>query len=314
MIYIGLGIVILVLLILVCRKTVLDHTEKQQLITEVNNLKQEKENLQQNVNEASTTYNNLLNIINRKTIEAQDFQDHYFADQKEKRQASLDSWYENTKKYYTTRVENVRAQCNAQIEEQQKALDDFIANCDLTHEEYQDKIEQIQQRYNSLLEPIKLYEKERANQEWYTIQIPEKYHSDIDYLLNTVAEKVAHPDIISKLVWTEYIKPSMDATLKRLEIKETAGIYKITNVNNNKAYIGKSVNVKKRLQEHFKSAVGIQSIADQAFHHEILKNGIWNWRIEILNYCDKEQLSEQEKYYIDFFQTQNYGYNKREGG
>lgn len=310
MIYIGLGIIVFILLILVCRKTALDHTEKEQLITEVNKLKLEKEYLQQNINEAS----NLLNTINQKTIEAQDFQDHYFTDQKEARQASLDSWYETTKNYYNTRLENVKAQCDAQIEEQQNTLDDFIANCDLTHEEYQDKIEQIQQRYNSLLEPIKLYEKERADQEWYTIQIPEKYHSDIDYLLNTVAEKVAHPDIISKLVWTEYIKPSMDATLKRLEIKETAGIYKITNVNNNKAYIGKSVNVKKRLQEHFKSAVGIQSIADQAFHHEILKNGIWNWRIEILNYCDKEQLSEQEKYYIDFFQTQNYGYNKREGG
>jgi excinuclease UvrABC nuclease subunit len=54
----------------------------------------------------------------------------------------------------------------------------------------------------------------------------------------------------------------MDDTFKRVGIEDKPGIYKITNINTGKPYIGKSTNIKKRLQDHFKSAVGIQSIAD----------------------------------------------------
>jgi len=63
-------------------------------------------------------------------------------------------------------------------------------------------------------------------------------------------------------VWAEYVKPYMDDTFKRVGIEDKPGIYKITNINTGKPYIGKSTNIKKRLQDHFKSAVGIQSIAD----------------------------------------------------
>ena len=79
-----------------------------------------------------------------------------------------------------------------------------------------------------------------------------------------------HPDIISKLIWTEYVRPYLDATCKRVGIDNRPGIYKITNINDKKAYIGKSTDMKKRIAEHYKSSVGIKSIADQAVHHAML--------------------------------------------
>lgn len=171
-----------------------------------------------------------------------------------------------------------------------------------------------EQRFNSLIAPLKQYEMDKQARLFYTIQVPEEYHSDIDYLLTTVSQKIQHPDVINKLVWTEYFKSSMDDTIKRVGIKDEPGIYKITNINNGKSYIGKSTNVKKRLQDHVKSSIGIQSIADQAVHHEMLKTGLWNWTFEVITYCDKDQLSELEKYYINFFKTQEFGYNRKEGG
>jgi hypothetical protein len=92
--------------------------------------------------------------------------------------------------------------------------------------------------------------------------LPEEFQDDIEFLLTTVADKVRHPDIISKLVWAEYVKPNLEETFKRIEIKAEPGIYKITNINSGKAYIGKSTDVKRRLTDHFKSAIGITSIAD----------------------------------------------------
>jgi len=49
--------------------------------------------------------------------------------------------------------------------------------------------------------------------------LPDEYKDDIEFLLTTVAAKVQHPDIISKLVWAEYVKPNLDDTFKRIEIK-----------------------------------------------------------------------------------------------
>ena len=107
---------------------------------------------------------------------------------------------------------------------------------------------------------------------------------------------------------------NIENTFKRIEIKAEPGIYKLTSLINNMSYIGKSTNVKNRIADHFKSVVGIKSIADQAVHHAILKEGFWNWTIEIITYCDKDKLSELEKYYIDFFKTQEFGYNRNAGG
>ena len=155
---------------------------------------------------------------------------------------------------------------------------------------------------------------EKQERLFYTIQLPEEFHEDIEFLLTTVAAKVQHPDIISKLVWAEYVKNYLVDTCKKVDIREEPGIYKLTSLINGKSYIGKSTNVKRRIQDHFKSVVGIQSIADQAVHHAILKEGFWNWTIEVITYCDKDQLNDLERYYIDFFKTQDYGYNRNAGG
>ena len=155
---------------------------------------------------------------------------------------------------------------------------------------------------------------ERQQRLFYTIQVPDEYKDDIDFLLTTVSQKVQHPDIVNKLVWNEYVKPYIDDTFRRVGIEDKPGIYKITNLDNGKAYIGKSTNIKKRLADHFKSSIGISSIADQAVHHEILRTGFWNWTLEPIIYCDKDKLNEMEKYYINFFDTVNNGYNKNNGG
>ena len=211
------------------------------------------------------------------------------------------------------------------IEEQERIL---RARLSVEEGEYSSKIEDLEkelfviqnliksqsQNYQNLIASQKTLEKEEQEKRFYTVQISEEYQSDIDYLLNSVAPQVKHPDIISKLIWQEYVKPSLDETLKRVGIENEAGIYKITSLTNGKAYIGKSTNLKKRLQDHFKSAVGISSIADQEIHHQILKEGIWNWTIEKVCSCEKNELGDKEKFFIASFKTQEWGYNKTAGG
>lgn len=235
-------------------------------------------------------------------------------EQRQKRQQELDSALEEKQNYYKKLLEDTINQCNLQDETIKEASETKWREAIEQIAQYNKSIAEAKERFESIERTLAQYEKDKQAKLFYTIQLPDEYKDDIEFLLTTVSAKVNHPDIISKLVWAEYVKPNLDDTFKRIEIKAEPGIYKITNIDTGKCYIGKSTNVKTRIADHFKSSIGFRSIADQAVHHAILKEGFWNWAIEVITYCDKERLNELEKYYIDFFKAQQHGYNKTAGG
>ncbi len=235
-------------------------------------------------------------------------------EQRQKRQEELEQALADKQAYYNKILEDTIAQCSQQDELIKETSAAVFQEATEKIKEYNDAIAQAKERFESIERTLRQYSAEQQAKLFYTIQLPEEYKEDIDFLLITVAAKVQHPDIISKLVWQEYVKPNLDDTFKRIEIRSEPGIYKLTSLQNGKCYIGKSTNVKNRIADHFKSVVGIKSIADQAVHHAILKEGFWNWQIEIITYCDKDRLNELEKYYIEFFKAQEFGYNKTSGG
>lgn len=279
------------------------NTEQQKLTDLYNQL----DSVETSLKDSRDEYHHLVNDKMKEI-------DETIEEQRQKRQADLDSDFETRKRNIELALENTVKECDDQAEQAKSIMAEIIQQCTDTSNEYYQKVADAQERFNSIERTLAQYEKEKQAKLFYTIQLPDEYKDDIEFLLTTVAAKVQHPDIISKLVWAEYVKPNLDDTFKRIEIKAEPGIYKITNIDTGKCYIGKSTNVKTRIADHFKSSIGIRSIADQVVHHAILKEGFWNWAIEVITYCDKERLNELEKYYIDFFKAQEYGYNKTAGG
>ena len=279
------------------------NTERQKLTDMYNQLDSAKTSL----TDARAEYNNLVNTRMQEI-------DQLMNEQRQRRQESLDETFNEKKSVLQSELDKTLKECDKQAEEAKKWMVEQIEEAQAKVKEYQLAEEQQRERFLSLRKPLLQYEMDKQAKLFYTIQLPEEYRDDIEFLLTAVAAKVQHPDIISKLVWAEYVKPNLDDTFKRIEIKPEPGIYKLTNLDSGKAYIGKSTDIKKRIADHFKSSIGIKSIADQAVHHEILKTGFWNWSIEVLTYCDKDKLSELEKYYIEFFDTQTFGYNRNAGG
>lgn len=320
-----LFIICIFLLFKVEQKQVIDNADERIYEDKIRSLQLHEKELQERVRAQAAT----IEEYNNKIQEAQDNYykemnkkisdlDNFFASQKEMRQSEMDTEFEQKER---ERTEALDLKIQSFAREAQLQINQIEENTKTEIERFQNAQRQIanetsyqEERYESLLEPLRKYEIEQQERLYYTIQVPDEYKEDISFLLNTVSQKVQHPDIINKLVWAEYVKPYLDDTFKRIEIKAEPGIYKLTNIDSGKSYIGKSTNVKKRISDHIKSSIGITSIADQAVHHEILKTGFWNWTIEIITYCDKEQLSELEKYYIEFFKTVTYGYNIRGGG
>ena len=88
------------------------------------------------------------------------------------------------------------------------------------------------------------------------------------------------------------------------------GIYKFINKINGKIYIGQSVNIDRRIREHFCRYDGTP------FHLALEKYGKENFITEILEECEPEELNEKEKYYILLYNSENkqIGYNRTCGG
>ena len=43
------------------------------------------------------------------------------------------------------------------------------------------------------------------------------------------------------------------------------------------------------------------------------ENGLWNFSWSVLELCPSAELNERESFYIDLFNSYNYGYNQNQG-
>lgn len=88
-------------------------------------------------------------------------------------------------------------------------------------------------------------------------------------------------------------------------------IYKITNQLNDKSYIGQTINtIKDRMNKHYSNS----KVAKNGIDYAIGKYGKENFLVEEVCKCDDSQLDELERYYIQYYDTYNNGYNLTIGG
>lgn len=198
----------------------------------------------------------------------------------------------------------------------QRQLDDFIASAAETKKSVNEEIEELR----SLLEDYKskrdlinqaiVHEKEiHEQQDFYRIVLNESDKEDIQ-LLNTIEMRLHSREALYKLIYDVFYKKPLNDMINRvLQGKEFCGIYRITNLKTNEAYIGKSTNIKTRWQNHCKTAIGLDGMARTKIHSAMKEYGIDNFSFEVLEKCTKENYSEREKYWINFYETNVYGYN-----
>lgn len=87
------------------------------------------------------------------------------------------------------------------------------------------------------------------------------------------------------------------------------GIYKITNLINNKSYIGQSINIEGRFVSHKKN-----KRSSLELQKDIISYGIENFSFDIIEECKLEELNEKETFWINYYDSYNFGYNKTKGG
>lgn len=93
----------------------------------------------------------------------------------------------------------------------------------------------------------------------------------------------------------------------------TSGIYCITNLVNNKKYIGQTYNLNYRWRTH-KNDLKAKRHHNKHLQYAWDKYGEDNFKFNILEYCSVDLLDERETYWIKFYDTVQKGYNLADGG
>ena len=93
----------------------------------------------------------------------------------------------------------------------------------------------------------------------------------------------------------------------------TGFIYRAYCLITKKSYIGQTTNIKDRWRTHLKRGLGIDTPVTNKFYSSMMQLKPWNFTWEVIEFCPKEQLNEKEKYWIDFHQTNTWGWNSKGG-
>ena len=221
----------------------------------------------------------------------------------EKIDKEVDEWAESAQEAATFYAEQVQKAIQKDIENGQKELNNLTTTID----DYKARRDVINQE---ILRARAIEEK----QDFYRIQIPESSKHDLD-ILQSVRKELTKVDILDKLQYDNYVKKPVDEMVKRvLQGENPSGIYKITRLKTGEIYIGKSVNVKDRWIQHTKSCYHCGTISHSILHTTLEKDGIENFTWELLEKVPKDKLGEKEKYWIEFYDSKNFGLNEKAGG
>ena len=159
-----------------------------------------------------------------------------------------------------------------------------------------------------------LKEKEiKEKLDFYCVR-PSQNDLDDVQTLERIKPKLHQPRILCMLIWSTYYQKPMTALCNNvLGPVEVTGIYKITNQETDECYIGQAVDVAKRWKEHAKCGLGIDTPANNKLYKSMQEYGLHNFSFELIEKCKKEELNEKEKFYIELYQSYEYGFNSNSG-
>lgn len=230
----------------------------------------------------------------------------------------------NAKRYEETLMNIAKDKVEAEQEKMQKAAQESfekaMAEMDVQTEAARAQIEiltkeiaEYSAKQTAINEAILRQRALEEQQDFYRVCLGPEAANDVE-ILKEARRNLKKPEIIDKIIYDNYIaKPVLEMIKRVLQNTTCSGIYKITCIKTGEIYIGKSVDIKSRWQQHCKSAFNCGTIAHSLLHTKMKQYGIENFTFELVEQVPKEQLSERESFYIDFYQSKKVGLNERRG-
>ena len=224
---------------------------------------------------------------------------------------------ENKKRIKEQEILESEEWLNKALEKHQEEVLNNMEILDSKYKKEKDKIEEDLEQLKATRAAIiqaNIKEKEiEENSTFYCLTISEIDKADIKMLEN-IKPQLNKPRVLSMLIWSTFFQKPMTTLCNNIIGTSTVtGIYKITNQVTKECYIGQSVDISKRWKDHAKCGLGIDTPAGNKLYKAMQTYGIWNFSWEVLEQCSKDLLDEKEKYYIELYDSYNFGYNSNTG-
>ena len=198
-----------------------------------------------------------------------------------------------------------------QIQDDFKTFEEEIL---LKKKKIQEELKEEEQKQFEIIEQHKRDEEVKKDRDFYRIVISDNDKSDIKKL-KSIAEELHNPSVLYKLIYKTYYERPFNEMIGRI-VKGCGeiGIYKITNLENGKIYIGQTKqSFKERLRTHVKRGVRAEPGTSNKLYNAMWEEGVENFTFEILSECSAADLNKKEKDFIEFYHADTWGYNSNKG-
>lgn len=215
---------------------------------------------------------------------------------------SLESKYSKAQQDYEKEYLSCLADFNAEWTTQQFNMLEEIKSLKVSLQDYSDKV-------NAAAEAAKREEEKQTKIDFYRCVLTPLDVEEIK-LIRSITENLRNPEPINKVIWKVYYeKPYTDLVGRVIGSGIHCGIYKITNLNNQKCYVGQAVNISERWRQHIKRGIGAETPTRNKLYPAMMEFGVENFSFEIIEECDRSLLNSREDYWQEFYKAKEFGYS-----
>lgn len=176
-------------------------------------------------------------------------------------------------------------------------------------DELREQEAQLQSTVEAAVAAAKRAEEIKTQADFYKLQLSEIDIEEIRMLRN-IAPHLRDQEPLNKVIWKMYYeKPTTDLIGRVIGSGIHTGIYKITNLDNDKCYVGQAVNLAERWKQHIKRGVGADTPTRNKLYPAMMAIGVERFSFEVVEECGREQLDAREDYWQDYFKAKEFGYS-----
>lgn len=189
---------------------------------------------------------------------------------------------------------------------------DTLLRTQKTEEEYNilaEKLKDIRNKVNAATAEAKRHAEEKDNQNFYRICLTANDLEEIKKL-KEVAQYLRNEEPLNKVIWKVYYEnPTSELIGRVVGSGVHTGIYKITDIESKRCYVGQSANIAERFKQHIKRGLGAEAPTKNKLYPAMASIGVENFTFEVIEECERSQLDEKEDYWQDFYNAITFGFS-----
>ena len=293
--------------------------ENAKIIEESQRLLQIQNQLNEKISNLNNDYNSLIKEIDflkdKKKILDDNYQqaslnaEMYCQKANELASEKLAQSAEQMAQKYQQAEDNYQQEYLKAIEESTKEYTNLIIQKQEELNKISQELVEAKAKQNAIVEANKRAEEVKQKEQFYKLNLSE---IDIEEIkkLRSIIPYLRSAEPINKVIWKVYYEKSYTDLIGRVIGQGIhTGIYKITNIENQKCYIGQAVNIADRWKQHIKRGVGAEAPTRNKLYPAMYELGPEQFTFEILEECDKSLLDSREDYWQEFYQAKEFGYS-----